>query len=503
MLPIKSLIILFAPTALALSGNSAAFFASAPAVTAAPALEQALDCDYSYCDENHISWCFHFIPFTTIDPTLGPMPGETRVSVGVKSQNAIPRFHNIPGPAPIHALFNTAKGKHDRDTVVTWCASRLLPELENDTGAHSSDNLRCSNSHVVDAENHTSLVNFFLLFVTPDSTVVCSGSRLPRPLSTDQGISPADLGTDDGPWSPQCHGPCNTDKTNQYSGRLDSAHKERGKHASSKEKKRKEPCALESESRDSQLVQPGGLVVFIFIVVTSSRGLSWNVVDRLAVVRGSNKEGKEYVRKQTHNRVDEKCKGTNSSRLLIKFVELLWGHMRIRFKVWLYIDLPDIRGCVEQQRKESNPGAELDLANPLDLRRQTLDRLENGEEERDHAMLLFLGRPVKARVSLLDEGSAHKHRQSEGHTSDSTKYLKLRLSEEPKVTSQVNIPSNISDNVAESSNSTSHGVGRLLLVSWRAVDNESTDGGLNGINGEVEDIDTNNCNHDSCGLDAL
>ncbi|CAF3440130.1 unnamed protein product [Fusarium graminearum] len=87
MLPIKSLIILFAPTALALSGNSAAFFASAPAVTAAPALEQALDCDYSYCDENHISWCFHFIPFTTIDPALGPMPGETRVSVGVCGPN--------------------------------------------------------------------------------------------------------------------------------------------------------------------------------------------------------------------------------------------------------------------------------------------------------------------------------------------------------------------------------------------------------------------------------
>ncbi|GKT98673.1 hypothetical protein FLAG1_00551 [Fusarium langsethiae] len=83
MLPIKYLVILFASTALALPGNPAAFVANVPAVTAAPALQQALDCDYSYCDENQISWCFHFVPFTTINPTLGPMPGETRVSVGV------------------------------------------------------------------------------------------------------------------------------------------------------------------------------------------------------------------------------------------------------------------------------------------------------------------------------------------------------------------------------------------------------------------------------------
>ncbi|KAL3588763.1 hypothetical protein FPOAC2_10922 [Fusarium poae] len=89
MLPIKYSVILFTSTTLALPGGD--FVANAPAVTAAPALEQALDCDYSYCDENHVSWCFHFVPFTTINPTLGPMPGETRVSVGVCGPNtAVP-----------------------------------------------------------------------------------------------------------------------------------------------------------------------------------------------------------------------------------------------------------------------------------------------------------------------------------------------------------------------------------------------------------------------------
>ncbi|RGP81594.1 hypothetical protein FLONG3_326 [Fusarium longipes] len=83
MLPIKYLIIIFASTALALLGNTATPVTDIPAATAALSLEQALDCDYSYCDENHVSWCFRFIPFTTIDPTLGPLPGETRVSAGV------------------------------------------------------------------------------------------------------------------------------------------------------------------------------------------------------------------------------------------------------------------------------------------------------------------------------------------------------------------------------------------------------------------------------------
>lgn len=83
MFPIDYLIVLFASTTLALPGKPAVFLDNVPTTTTAPTPEQALSCDYSYCDENHISWCFHFVPFTTIDPTLGPMPGETRASVGV------------------------------------------------------------------------------------------------------------------------------------------------------------------------------------------------------------------------------------------------------------------------------------------------------------------------------------------------------------------------------------------------------------------------------------
>ncbi|KAL4728684.1 hypothetical protein ACLX1H_005435, partial [Fusarium chlamydosporum] len=89
MFPIKYLAIFFASNTLALPGNPAAFATSVPTTTTTP--NQASDCDYSYCDENHVSWCFHFVPFTTIDPTLGPMPGETRASVGVCGpQTAVP-----------------------------------------------------------------------------------------------------------------------------------------------------------------------------------------------------------------------------------------------------------------------------------------------------------------------------------------------------------------------------------------------------------------------------
>ncbi|KAF5626287.1 uncharacterized protein FTJAE_9754 [Fusarium tjaetaba] len=82
MFPINYLVLLFASTALALPHNPEACDTDAPAVTAAP--KESFDCDYSYCGEDDdVLWCFHFIPFTTINPTLGPLPGETRVSIGM------------------------------------------------------------------------------------------------------------------------------------------------------------------------------------------------------------------------------------------------------------------------------------------------------------------------------------------------------------------------------------------------------------------------------------
>ncbi|KAG5767165.1 hypothetical protein H9Q72_004786 [Fusarium xylarioides] len=82
MFPINYLFLLFASTALALPHHPEACDTDAPAITAAP--KESFDCDYSYCgDDDHVLWCFRFIPFTTINPTLGPLPGETRVSIGM------------------------------------------------------------------------------------------------------------------------------------------------------------------------------------------------------------------------------------------------------------------------------------------------------------------------------------------------------------------------------------------------------------------------------------
>ncbi|EWZ44617.1 hypothetical protein FOCG_00815 [Fusarium oxysporum f. sp. radicis-lycopersici 26381] len=82
MFPINYLVLLFASTALALPNNPEACDTDVPAVTAAPKV--SFDCDYSYCGEDDdVLWCFRFIPFTAINPTLGPLPGETRVSIGM------------------------------------------------------------------------------------------------------------------------------------------------------------------------------------------------------------------------------------------------------------------------------------------------------------------------------------------------------------------------------------------------------------------------------------
>ncbi|KAF4337619.1 hypothetical protein FBEOM_8518 [Fusarium beomiforme] len=75
----SSLIVL--ALSLTMPDNPEACDTDSPAVTAAP--KESFDCDYSYCGEDDILWCFQFIPFTTIDPTLGPLPGETRVSIGM------------------------------------------------------------------------------------------------------------------------------------------------------------------------------------------------------------------------------------------------------------------------------------------------------------------------------------------------------------------------------------------------------------------------------------
>ncbi|KAF4955032.1 hypothetical protein FGADI_4871 [Fusarium gaditjirri] len=82
MFPTNYLVLLVASTALALPNNPETCNTDAPAFTAAP--KESFDCDYSYCGEDDdILWCFRFIPFTTINPTLGPLPGETRVSIGM------------------------------------------------------------------------------------------------------------------------------------------------------------------------------------------------------------------------------------------------------------------------------------------------------------------------------------------------------------------------------------------------------------------------------------
>ncbi|KAF4463860.1 hypothetical protein FALBO_9312 [Fusarium albosuccineum] len=78
MLPFNCIVFLFASTAFALPGERPAI-TTEPTTTASPTIK----CDYKYCDEKGTSWCFHFVPFTTIDPTLGPLPGETRTSIGL------------------------------------------------------------------------------------------------------------------------------------------------------------------------------------------------------------------------------------------------------------------------------------------------------------------------------------------------------------------------------------------------------------------------------------
>lgn len=48
---------------------------------AEPTPTHTLNCDYEYCDGS-TSWCFYWAGISSYDPTLGPLPGESRTSVG-------------------------------------------------------------------------------------------------------------------------------------------------------------------------------------------------------------------------------------------------------------------------------------------------------------------------------------------------------------------------------------------------------------------------------------
>ncbi|KAM5363118.1 hypothetical protein ACJZ2D_012168 [Fusarium nematophilum] len=83
MLPFGCFIVLFASAILALPQDKAEHLSEAIITpTPTPTPTPSIKCDYKYCDERGTSWCFHFVPFTAIDPTLGPLPGETRTSIG-------------------------------------------------------------------------------------------------------------------------------------------------------------------------------------------------------------------------------------------------------------------------------------------------------------------------------------------------------------------------------------------------------------------------------------
>lgn len=58
---------------------------------------------------------------------------------------------------------DTSKGHDDRDTTISWSASRFLEELEDDARADRRDDLRCCDGHVVYAKNDAGLIRHLLI----------------------------------------------------------------------------------------------------------------------------------------------------------------------------------------------------------------------------------------------------------------------------------------------------------------------------------------------------
>ena len=59
----------------------------------------SLSCDVEYCDGS-TSWCHFWAGMTSYDPTLGPLPGETRVPVGLCGNPTFPAV-TVPTSAPV------------------------------------------------------------------------------------------------------------------------------------------------------------------------------------------------------------------------------------------------------------------------------------------------------------------------------------------------------------------------------------------------------------------
>ncbi|OAA33061.1 hypothetical protein AAL_00526 [Moelleriella libera RCEF 2490] len=53
--------------------------------TAPPSLSTTQSCDYAYCDEYGSKWCYVWGGITGFDISKGPIPGETRIGIGLCS----------------------------------------------------------------------------------------------------------------------------------------------------------------------------------------------------------------------------------------------------------------------------------------------------------------------------------------------------------------------------------------------------------------------------------
>lgn len=201
------------------------------------------------------------------------------------------------------------------------------------------------------------------------------------------------------------------------------------------------------------------------------------------------KQGQENGGSKIGDGEDEECKGAYPGRFLPCSVDFFWRHVWVLLEVWLNIDLANVSGDVEQERKPANPGKELHLADLADLGWQTTDRCVQRHEESGNTGFLQRRIAFKSRVSLTDSGTRNSNGDGQCERGQDAKHLELSVAKEGQVSRKIDISREVADNVANARQSRSPCVGIVLLMGRGIVDYKGSNTCLDYRKGLVLDVD--------------
>ena len=369
----------------------------------------------------------------------------------------------------------TAETENPGYTVVARHTARLLQGAEDDGADQRGDDLGSGDGDVVDAEDHAGGVGVACISALRNGLLVFGGGL---DGSAADGIALGDFRGDDREGCPTGETPRNADSANKNSRAHGGFDHECQAHQNGKEDVRDKPRATKGQRLDLKLIKRCVELLHLGLggsstlrphreVTRTTHAMGSRGSKRCSRPDGSARcsrlrlwlwrlEG-GWDDERKDDRAQEGCasehqKGTgaDSGRVLPDLVDFCVSHVRVRLEEWIRVDLANVSGDVEKEGEPADPGKELNLADTLDLIGKPGDGPIEAREESQYTFLLLSRRWVAGRITLA---SSAADANGEGHNKrgDSAKHLELGVTEPRKVEWEVDVSSQVTSNVSNTS----------------------------------------------------